>query len=191
MLKLIDNLKSGIVHGVGFCIVLVLFAGGIYLVNGAWQSSNPTSGLGDANNLYTSGDDVLTKEKWNALVEKVSTISNSSLDITCPTAFTKVQSQGKVYGCIQNDVNPAQNFQNAIKDCHDNYGGRLPSYSEVYMAMTNYNLLNEGVSSERIDQGDYYSSGNAGGLIGGTADLRPSTGVYTALVKYRCFIEPK
>lgn len=190
MVKLIDNLKSWIVHWIGFCIVLAFFAGWVYLVKGAWQSTNPTAWLWDAANLYTNWDDVLTKEKWNALVEKVSTISNSSLDIICPTDFTKIQSQWKVFGCIQNDVNPAKNFQNAIKDCHNTYWWRLPSYSEVYIAVTNYNLLNEWVYFEWIDQWDYYSNILGWWQIWPT-NLRPTTSNYLDPYSYRCFIESK
>ncbi|MEF2175495.1 MAG: hypothetical protein V3575_03390 [Candidatus Absconditabacteria bacterium] len=77
MVNKIDSLKNGIVHGVGICLVVTLFLGGVYLVKGAWQSSNPTAGLGEPNSLYTDGNDTLTKEKWNALVEKVSNTTSN------------------------------------------------------------------------------------------------------------------
>lgn len=71
MVNRIESLKNGIVHWVWICLIVSLFLGGIYLVKWAWQSSNPTAWLWEPNSLYTDGNDTLTKEKWNALVEKV------------------------------------------------------------------------------------------------------------------------
>ncbi|MEF2175654.1 MAG: hypothetical protein V3575_04225, partial [Candidatus Absconditabacteria bacterium] len=79
MVKPIEIIKKGFLQGIGLSLGLSIFVFGIFLVKGAWQSANPTAGQGDANNLYTSGDDTLTKEKWNALVEKVNTNNSNSL----------------------------------------------------------------------------------------------------------------
>ncbi|MEF2175733.1 MAG: hypothetical protein V3575_04630 [Candidatus Absconditabacteria bacterium] len=68
MKNYINLFMKGSVFGLGVFVTVFLC---ILIVKGAWQSSNPTAGLGDATNLYTSGEDTLTKEKWNALVEKV------------------------------------------------------------------------------------------------------------------------
>ncbi|MEF2175732.1 MAG: hypothetical protein V3575_04625 [Candidatus Absconditabacteria bacterium] len=79
MLNPIEIIKKGFLQGIGLSLGLSIFIFGIFLVKGAWQSSNPTAGQGDATNLYTNGEDILTKEKWNALVEKVNSNNSNSL----------------------------------------------------------------------------------------------------------------
>ena len=166
MVKFIDWLK----HWAWFVLVVWLFVFWIYVV--MWW-----------NWLQATDGDVLTAAKWNELVSKV------NWDITCPTWFTKIESQWRVYGCIQTDRNPTATFQNAIKECHNTYGWRLPSYSEIYMAITNYNLLNEWVSPEWVDQWDYFQSYNAWWQIWtSSSSYNPTTNPYNWLYHYRCFI---
>lgn len=76
---MLKKLLNGMLFGIWAWIMLSLFMVWIFLVKWAWQSSNPTAWLWDATNLYISWEDTLTKEKWNALVEKVNTNGSSSL----------------------------------------------------------------------------------------------------------------
>lgn len=78
MEKLMKTFTKSLVQWIWLSLWLSIFVFGIFLVKWAWQSSNPTAWLGDATNLYTSGEDTLTKEKWNALVEKVNNNESSS-----------------------------------------------------------------------------------------------------------------
>ncbi|MEF2175491.1 MAG: hypothetical protein V3575_03370, partial [Candidatus Absconditabacteria bacterium] len=94
MVKFIDGLKQG----AGIVFVLSIFIFGIYLVKGL-------------SGLQATDGDPLTAEKWNELVSKVNG------DIVCPTGFTKLESQGRVFGCIQTDRKGTDIFYNAIKDC--------------------------------------------------------------------------
>ncbi|MEF2175021.1 MAG: hypothetical protein V3575_01010 [Candidatus Absconditabacteria bacterium] len=193
MVKLIESIKKGMGLGLGISVMISLFVVGLLVVRGAWQSSNPTAGLGDPTNLYSSGEDTLTKEKWNALVQEVQTLKSNNDNTPCPTGFINLANNGESLGCIQKDVNPSSLCQSAILYCYDNFGGRLPSMSELTVAKLRYSsdLLNY-TGWEFIDVGQR-SSQAPGSLCGilrdSTLSYRPGGArAVTENTIYRCFL---
>lgn len=165
MVKFIDWLKQW----AWIVFVLSIFIFGIYLVKGL-------------SGLQATDWDPLTAEKWNELVSKV------NWDIVCPTWFTKLESQWRVFGCIQTDRKWTDIFYNAIKDCYNTYGWRLPSYPEIYLAIQYYDLLNEWVYYEWTNQSDYWNT-RAWWLISRNIEaLMPTFGGLSTSYSYRCFI---
>jgi len=114
--------------------------------------------------------------------------------IECPSGFTSVESQGRQLGCIQNAQQSPATCQNAILSCFDNNGGRLPSYSEIYVAFQRFSSSLSGVGSanEWIDVAylDYYWSTTAAFRACGIIDSAfvPYGSSYNSNIAYRCWI---
>lgn len=51
-----------------------------------------------------------------------------------PTGFTPVKKTNRILGYIQTNPNTASSCREAILDCNNAYGGRLPEYQEAYIA---------------------------------------------------------
>lgn len=132
---------------------------------------------------------------WSLFTGRVT--SKEDFYIQCPTGFTSVESKGRQLGCIQDEQQAAATCQDAILDCFDNYGGKLPSYSDIYIAFQRFSseLSDEGTAAEWIDVGyiDYYWSTTAAftacGLIDTSASsFRPIGTSYNENRAYRCWI---
>jgi hypothetical protein len=54
--------------------------------------------------------------------------------LTCPSGFTKLESQGNVLGCMKNTHQGTGTCHQAIDTCWTTYGGRLPTYVEARIA---------------------------------------------------------
>lgn len=92
------------------------------------SATNPGSDWAP-NELYVSDSETLKATKRNALVDK---------SMWCPAGFTLITNQNNVIWCIQNTLRPQKNCYQAIMDCYDTYGGRLPSSSEIKIATLRY-----------------------------------------------------
>ncbi|NQZ19790.1 MAG: hypothetical protein HRT44_11115, partial [Bdellovibrionales bacterium] len=88
--------------------------------------------------------------------------SGAGLTFSCPGGFTKIVAGGRTLGCMQTaeansgtglDYTAAQDF------CFDNFGGRVPTYTEWYVAMDNYTLTDEVDTHEWTS--NWHSSGAA------------------------------
>ncbi|MCI5055162.1 MAG: hypothetical protein MRY83_03585, partial [Flavobacteriales bacterium] len=111
------------------------------------------------------------------------------LQTACPTGFTAVTAQGRSIGCIQNDEEGTASYQNASNACFVNYGGRLPSYEEWYVALNNLALSNETDDSELMSNG-----GGSGGIPqswrAGNGSLNTvSAATLGTIGAFRCWIE--
>lgn len=109
--------------------------------------------------------------------------------IECPSGFTSVESQGRQLGCIQDAEEGSDNCQNAIMDCFSTYGGRLPTYNEIYIAFSTLSLTDETDDNEYVDSvvfawSDTTGSSSSCGAIRNT--LIPWAGGSTSA--YRCWI---
>jgi len=113
------------------------------------------------------------------------------LKVTCAAGFTSVETTlggGLMQlGCIQNTEQGSATCQSAILDCFDTYGGKLPSYAQIYIAFQRFNLTDESDDPEWVDSAftapTYF---NGCGLIdtaGGTFG-QPDSSLNT----YRCWI---
>jgi len=109
--------------------------------------------------------------------------------IACPSGFTSIESQGRQLGCIQNSEEGSGTIYDATSNCFSKYGGRLPFFSELYIAMANYNLNDERDDRERI--GDWFMT-NVVGVDCGGMDFDDANVMWTLGCKtnaaYRCFI---
>lgn len=67
-------------------------------------------------------------------------VKGESFRIDCPSGFVSVDaSNGRQLGCLQVDLNsPSTDCLTAVLNCWDAYGGRLPSYNEIYIAFSRY-----------------------------------------------------
>lgn len=71
--------KQNVFNGIIFWVTAWIMFSWLLFVKSEWLSTNPTSWLWDSSSLYTNWNDTLTKEKWNALVEKVQSPFNYQL----------------------------------------------------------------------------------------------------------------
>jgi hypothetical protein len=116
--------------------------------------------------------------------------------IECPSGFTSVESQGRQLGCIQNTQQAPATCQAAILNCFDDYGGKLPTYNEIYIAFQRFDssLSDVGTAQEWIDSGHYFwvwynQNYYACGLIHTSGNsFMPSGSSYTSNIAYRCWI---
>jgi hypothetical protein len=99
----------------------------------------------------------------------------------CPAGFTKVGNMG----CIQNDEEGTGTWFAANDDCFSTYNGRLPTYSEWYLALNNNALSNETDDWEWIGETtsgtDALRAGSTGITIKGEIGTANSNA-------YRCWI---
>ena len=147
--------------------------------------------------------DAVTTDKWCRGTGTQVTCDQGSAaggpPITCPVGFTNVVSgvSGIQLGCIQNALRSAtvgtQTCTVAILDCWDTYGGRLPEYNEIYIALTRFNASLSSTPSPRewTGQGDVYgqpptSIFGCGAIESGT--LTPGAQAWNSPAAYRCFI---
>jgi hypothetical protein len=116
--------------------------------------------------------------------------------IECPDGFTSIESNGRQLGCIQNQQQAPATCQNAILNCFDDYGGKLPTYNEIYIAFQRFDssLNDVGTAQEWIDSGHYFwvwynQNYYACGLIHTSGNsFMPSGSSYTSNIAYRCWI---
>jgi hypothetical protein len=86
----------------------------------------------------------------------VSGTITGDLNFECPSGFTKVESAGRVLGCIQTNEEGTGNYDAAVNDCFDTYGATLPSYAEISLAFNRYSLTAE------TDDREWTSAANGG-----------------------------
>lgn len=124
-----------------FCIWVSIT---VVLIKATRSATNPGSDWAP-NELYVWADETLEATKRNALVDK---------SMWCPAGFTLITNQNNIIWCIQNTLRPTtKNCNQAIMDCYDTYGGRLPSASEIKIATLRYTsqLTDELTQREWID----------------------------------------
>jgi hypothetical protein len=106
----------------------------------------------------------------------------TTLEVGCPAGFTNIKSGDNQLGCIQTDEEGSGTFFEAVDDCFDTYGGRLPTVQERYTADLNFALTNE--------VGDYELTGERDGqdwviVVDGTTFNAIKTNITSI---YRCWI---
>lgn len=142
-------------------------------------TNNPTSKLHIVGNVNITGNISLNG-------------NYSNIFNICPSGFTSVEAAGRQMGCIQNIEEGSDTCQNAILDCFDTYGGRLPNYNELYISFSRYTLTDDTDDIEWTNIGfTYYNGGEqreCGGLDGANS-LRPEGTAYGNTLAYRCWIE--
>jgi len=190
-------------------IAIILLASFVY----AYGTSNPTAfghsagelGAGTFDNgtfvfqqnvnvssLYISGKELSNNAgilEWGGVEINGSGSSSSGGGTTqCPSGFTKISSNGYELGCISDSVESSSaSCTAAIQGCYNTYGGRLPSYSESYVAHQYYTLNNETIS-QWIDAAYYDTQEKCGAIQGSSQNFQPSGGLYSTSLNYRCFI---
>jgi len=104
--------------------------------------------------------------------------------LSCPIGFTKVESQGRILGCMQNSEEGTAIWEVATNNCFTKYGGRLPSASEWTISASQYTLNDETDDWEFMDD---WTATNDRGCIGngGINQMQYCGGSSRA---YRCFI---
>ncbi|WP_414462398.1 tail fiber domain-containing protein [Hyphomicrobium sp. DY-1] len=144
-------------------------------------TSSATCGTGLLGSMRYANDtlEVCASRGWVGLV------SGSTMPVfTCPAGFTLMQSQGQTMGCIQNSDEGTDDCISAINACWSNYGGRLPTYSELTAA------VGAGIvpftTSEWTGEASYGSSASCGEKS--TTSSRPTASTYSSNVSFRCFI---
>lgn len=151
---------------------------GGFAVSGTLNSAN----IGVTGSL-TVGD-TINANKINA--NKIT--GNTS--IVCPPGFTSIElPQGRQLGCIQNTQKAQGTCLSAILDCFNTYGGRTPTYSELYIAFKLFStsLSNVGTSKEWTSEPSYIS--NCVQIETAANSFRPTVDGYaTNNVNYRCWI---
>jgi len=177
ILKLIRNWS---IFGLSAMIVLAIWW---YIILKARSSTNPWLG-DDGTSLYTNVNETLTAAKRNALVDK---------SVSCPTGFTSISKNGSMLGCLQTVNGGWKSCPDAIQDCRTNYGGRLPTYSELYIWFKNSLITIWATDkSEWTDDAGYYyqwSAYQVCWVILKTSPFAPtSDGYYSTTHYYRCFI---
>ena len=104
----------------------------------------------------------------------------------CPTGFTRTG-----LGCIQTAEEGSDTIVNAIEDCYDTYGGRLPTSQELTTAINNLALTDETDDSEWVDELTTSPSVVCSILVAGTGtdydDL--SAVACSGSYAYRCFVD--
>jgi hypothetical protein len=105
----------------------------------------------------------------------------------CPSSFTHTD-----IGCIQTAEEGTGSVATAEEDCHDTYGGRLPTSQEWRIAVNNYTLTSETDDDEwTADTGDSpIGTILCGEMLGvsGTAVTNLDFITCTTSNAYRCFV---
>ncbi|MBM4253655.1 MAG: hypothetical protein FJ146_16940 [Deltaproteobacteria bacterium] len=106
----------------------------------------------------------------------------------CPAGFTSIEFNSKRLGCVQNTTNTAANWYLASSNCYTSYGGRLPMFQELYIALNNYNgLANRFVAREWTGDSDWYG-GSSPGMSTMETSNQSSTWAPNNSSSYRCWI---
>lgn len=115
--------------------------------------------------------------------------------ISCPGGFTAVEKHGNTLGCIQNNEQGTNDCFDAIEDCWNTYGGRLPSFNELYIAQYEYALGGEGDGEEWVDGGSWHYHNDAAlnfennnCHIWDDSEIKAESGKQTDNADYRCWI---
>lgn len=87
---------------------------------------------------------------------------NSCTTNTCPSGFVKIENAGETLGCMQINQGASMDWWVATRYCYEQYGGRLPTLSEWYIAASYYS----GQINGMLEGGDRWewtsdSAGNA------------------------------
>jgi len=110
-----------------------------------------------------------------------------SYKINCPddpVSFKSVGANGRQLGCIQESKEGAANCKNAIITCYEKYGGKLPSFNEIYIA-SNKSIINDLDDEEWVDSS--YDNGQTNcGLINTLGE--PSGDYFGNSNSYRCWL---
>jgi len=113
----------------------------------------------------------------------------SSGSASCPSGFTKITAQGQVLGCMQTNENAAAVWPTAANNCFTNYGGRLPTAAEWYVAAANYTLTNETGNWEHLSDAVGETSPYDNHAVAGSTGTSDFSWSYdTTAQAYRCFI---
>ena len=117
--------------------------------------------------------------------------SAGEVELVCPTGFTSIEAQGRQLGCMQTaegNSGTATTWELASDYCFDNYGGRLATTGEWYIAMANYGLTDETDDWEWNDDADY-SNGVDQHAASGFGGVDKSTSINDGDSRtVRCFI---
>jgi hypothetical protein len=104
---------------------------------------------------------------------------------SCPSEFLAVISQSRLLGCMQINSNSAKNCRDAMLDCFDTYGARLPEYQEAYIAFNNTSGLGAITTNEWVGSAFYDSDKRCSDI---QSDLNLNRHIYDASLVYRCWI---
>jgi len=116
-------------------------------------------------------------------------IKIDNLTFYCPEGFTSIESQGRQLGCMQTAEGGTGNWLDAANDCFNCYGGRLPTFQEWYISMSNYSLTDDPTTVEWHEDLIYWNGGfrhyASKGFGDGDRGFRQED---YANVDYRCWI---
>ena len=105
----------------------------------------------------------------------------------CPAGFTSVKAGNNQLGCIETAEHGTGTWYAAANTCFTTYGGKLPNYSEWYVAMNNYALTGETGNWEWLGNSDYYSA-SACAIAGASTLTAPNVNDCGVTYAYRCWI---
>jgi hypothetical protein len=128
-------------------------------------------------------------------------VQTSTIYNYCPTGFTAVTAaNGRQLGCIETDLHKVSGStnsticQNAIRQCWNDYGARLPTYNESYLAHYYLTLTSEN-NDQWVDGAvfDYYNNRYLCSVMkSSSSGFAPSAQPYNDGSNYpnpyRCFI---
>lgn len=159
--------------------------------SGRWEPSATASAIdalgdiGDVSDTAAGDGQVLAWDNANS--EWAPKNAQEASVFSCPAGFTLIQNAGQTLGCMQTDEEGSGDWPTAVDACFDNYGGRLPTTTEWYVAMANYTLTNETGNWETASDAEYNSVENHA-IVGNASISDFFRGSDTFERPYRCFI---
>ncbi len=116
------------------------------------------------------------------------TVPTVQLERACPAGFTNIKAGNNQLGCMETAEHGSATWYVAVNTCFTTYGGRLPIYSEWYVAMNNYVLTDETDDFEWLGNSDHFGSGLGCGEAGQGGLTLATSEVPDATRAYRCWI---
>lgn len=105
----------------------------------------------------------------------------------CPAGFTNVKSGNNQLGCIQTAEHGVGTYRGGMETCFTNYGGRLPTAQEWYLAMNYYSLTDETddweLTGDLKDNNNIYTVGD-----GSITAIGHNSNTTSSTHDYRCWI---
>ena len=173
-----------------------LLLGGQAVIQGSMTVQAAAGMTASSATMTASGDNIYTLTlsssihltgggvKWADGSISTTASSGGSGTVPCPSGSVMVSSAGVTMGCIFQDENSYATWDDAQEYCYRNYGGRLPSASEWYVAAYSLALDSETDGWEWV--GDQHGQYHC--LIGETS-IRDNTWTYdSSSFDFRCWI---
>jgi hypothetical protein len=126
--------------GIGGNLFMAQRSTGKLLIN-SWTgmgSTLPQASVEVRGNTLSGSPIFMASTSSGSMIFQVSgdTVTGAKIDIACQSGYSKVNSAGKMMGCIETSERTADSFMNALSFC-SSMGARLPTFQEWYIAQNN------------------------------------------------------